>query len=488
MAKQPANIKCITLAALLLFSMSCSLVARVPTTPTVTIVPNLAPSETTAPTAAATATLLPTVSPTIYLTPTGVGMAPLYVPPLCQGKPVATISPTLAARQPTPGLQANPPISKDEQIKVFEALVARITEVYLYPDFNGLDWPGLVAQYRAKVQTGLDSETFYTEMEKFVFALNDEHSNFESPVMVAKANIELSGVTDFVGVGARVNPVGNLARASILAVFPDSPAEHSGMKPHDSILLVDGLPIVEKGIVHTERVRGPECSAVVLIIQSPGGQPRQVLLIRFRITTALPINAQLVATSDGSRIGYIFLPTFYDDTIPGQVKQALEEFGTLDALILDNRMNSGGASNVMETILSYFTSGTLGNFVSRKSTRPFTITANPVNNSQTVPLVVLAGPDTASFGEIFSGILQDQGRAKIVGQTTMGNVERLHGYSFKDGSRAWIAEERFDPIHSHAIWEKNGVKPDVVAYADWDTFTFENDPSMVAALKLLGHS
>jgi carboxyl-terminal processing protease len=69
----------------------------------------------------------------------------------------------------------------------------------------------------------------------------------------------------------------------------------------------------------------------------------------------------------------------------------------------------------------------------------------------------------------------------------MGNVETLHGYNFEDGSRVWIAEERFDPIHSHATWEKNGIIPDVFAYANWDTFTFENDPSIAAALKLLGH-
>src|SRR5574341_1252867 len=89
--------------------------------------------------------------------------------------------------------------------------------------------------------------------------------------------------------------------------------------------------------------------------------------------------------------------------------------------------------------------------------------------------------DTVSFGEIFSGALQDTGRAKIVGQTTLGNVETLHGYTFDDGSRAWIAEERFDPLVSHADWEKDGIKPDVEAYADWDTFTFENDPSLAAA-------
>jgi carboxyl-terminal processing protease len=142
---------------------------------------------------------------------------------------------------------------------------------------------------------------------------------------------------------------------------------------------------------------------------------------------------------------------------------------------------------VVEPILSYFTEGTLGNFVTRTERRALKITADPVHNSQTVPLVILVGEDTVSFGEIFSGALQDTGRAKIVGQTSLGNVETLSGYNFEDGSQAWIAQERFDPLNSDADWEKDGIIPDVEAYADWDTFTFENDPSVDAAVKLLGH-
>jgi len=212
------------------------------------------------------------------------------------------------------------------------------------------------------------------------------------------------------------------------------------------------------------------------------------MFMRYHITATLPIVANLVHTTDGSRIGYIFIPTFLDETIPGQIKKALQNFGPLDGLILDNRMNGGGSSSVVYPILSYFTSGTVGHFVSRKETNPLEVTANPVENSQDVPLVVLVGVDSVSFGEIFSGALQDIGRAKIVGQTTLGNVETLEGHNLKDGSLAWIAAERFEPLNnSHADWEKNGIIPDVEAYADWDTFTFENDPSVAAAVKLLGH-
>ena len=141
----------------------------------------------------------------------------------------------------------------------------------------------------------------------------------------------------------------------------------------------------------------------------------------------------------------------------------------------------------MEPILSYFTDGVVGHFVSRTEARPLQASADPISNSQTVPIVVLVGTDTVSFGEIFSGVLQDIGRAKVVGQTTLGNVEILHGHNLSDGSLLWLAEERFVPLNSQADWEKTGIVPDVQASADWDTFTFETDPSVAAAVILLGH-
>jgi hypothetical protein len=56
-----------------------------------------------------------------------------------------------------------------------------------------------------------------------------------------------------------------------------------------------------------------------------------------------------------------------------------------------------------------------------------------------------------------------------------------------DGSKVWIAEERFDPLYSDTDWEALGISPDVEVIADWDTFTFETDPGVAAALVLLGH-
>lgn len=425
------------------------------------------------------------IPPTFTATPDL--LTPAYIPASCQNIPVATISPATAQAQPTPELQTNPEVSKELQGQVFQDVLDKIEEVYVYEDFNGNDWPAIVEKYRAKIDAGLDTEGFYSEMQSMIFELGDDHSYFESPVDVAQSEADLAGDNEFVGVGIYVLPQLEKNQAAIISVFPNSPAENSGLKAHDTILTIDGFPIVSDGQDYIYLARGPECSATVFMVRSPGEEAREVLLVRERIQSPLLIDARLVSTTDGSRIGYIFIPTFYDRTIPQQIEDALNNFGPLDGLILDNRLNGGGSSDVLEPILSFFTSGNLGQFITRNGSDPLEINADPIHNSQEVPLVVLVSEETVSFGEVFSGVLKDTGRAQLVGQTSLGNVEILYGYGFDDGSRLWIAEGTFDPAVSHANWEETGIVPDVEAHADWDTFVFETDPAISAALTLLGY-
>lgn len=407
-----------------------------------------------------------------------------YIPPACVGKPITKMSREAMLARIGSEVKANPPITQSNQLKVFDALVGVIDEFYLYPDFRGLDWPSLLAEFRGKIERGLDTEKFYAEMEQFIRRLGDKHSSFESPVKVAAVKAQLAGENNYVGVGALFQPLEEKKHVTILAVMPDSPAEHGGLRQHDIVLEVDGLPLVENEKVYPH-TRGPECSAAALTVKSPGRETRKVTVIRARMTSPMPVYARLIPSADGRRVGYIFLPTFLDLTIPGQVRKALEDFGPLDGLVLDNRMNGGGSGQVLISMLGYFTSGTLGHFVSRTTRRPLEIVAAPINNSQKVPLVILVSKNTVSYGEVFAGALRDIDRAKVVGQTTAGRVETLHGYTFADGSKAWIAKERFDPIRSHTNWQGVGVQPDVGSHALWDEFTFEDDPALAVALKLM---
>lgn len=457
---------------LIAFSLlACNFVTQMIFPPTAT--PQ--PTPTLTPTATATATSTPSPTPTPLL--------PAYIPPQCDASaPLATIPPDVAI-VPTPAFSIKP-ISKTLQLYILDKVKEIVTQVYVYPDYNGKDWKSIVAHYRAKVEAGLETEQFYLEMQNMINELGDEHSSFISPIEAQQSEEELKGSVKFVGVGVYSDVDFERGKLVVISTFPGSPADYAGLKPHDSILLIDGQPVTfESGV----RTLGPECTAVVLTVQSPGEAPREVMLVRAAIQGNIPIDARLVPTSDNAKIGYIFIPSFFDETLPRQIEKALKDFGTLDGLILDVRLNGGGSSTVAYPILSFFTRGRLGNFVSRSDSRPLTLRATPVNNSQTVPLVVLVSKDTVSFGEIFAGILRDARGAKIVGETSLGNVEVLHGYDFPDGSVLWIASETFDSAFSDNDWERDGIIPDVEAYAAWDTFTFETDPSIAAALELLGH-
>lgn len=414
-------------------------------------------------------------------------LTPAYLPPNCANVPIATVSPSAALAVPTPYLEANPEISKDLQKKVFDETLNDVERVYVYPDYNGKDWAGITDAVRKKIEAGLNTEHFYSEMQLMIEALGDDHSRFESPVDVAASNAELAGTDEYVGIGVYVLPEVERVRVSVISVFHGSPAEHSGIKAHDSLLAVDGIPVVQAGRERSEIMLGPECSAVRVTVQSPGEAARNILIIRQRIQSSDTVESILLPTKDGSRVAYVSLPTFFDESIPKQVSDALEKLGDLDGLILDNRFNHGGSSDIFEPILSYFAAGDMGKFVSRSGSHPLYIDPQPIHNSQTVPIVILVGEDTVSFGEIFSGVMQNSGRAKIVGKTTLGNVEVLHGYNFDDGSLLWIAQETFMPANSTADWEQTGIVTDVAAYSDWDTFTFDNDPAVLAAVKLLGH-
>ena len=462
------KLKRIAFGSLTLALLACNFVTRMVVPPTAT------------PTFTPTATATATASPTPTLTPTP--LVPALIPPECAAVPLATLSPDLAA-QPTPDIEIVE-ISMEDQLRILSELGQIIEEVYVYPDFNGRDWNEIQARYRARIEAGLDTKSFYSEISAMIEELGDEHSFYLSPVDVQQSEIELRGESEFVGIGAVVQFDPDKAALIVISTFPGSPAEYAGIQSHDSILFVDGEPIGDDTI---NPIRGPQCSALVLTVQSPGEAPRDVVLLRYLVRGNPPIDARMVSTADGSKIGYIFIPSFYDEKLPGQIENALNQFGPLDGLILDVRMNGGGASSVAYPILEFFVNGRMGDFVSRTESRPLDIRANEIQNSQSVPLVVLVSEDTASFAEIFAGLLRDVRGASIVGETSPGNVEVMHGFGFNDGSQAWIAVETFDSAFSDTNWEETGIVPDVHAFADWGTFYFETDPSLAAALDLLGH-
>jgi C-terminal processing protease CtpA/Prc len=196
----------------------------------------------------------------------------------------------------------------------------------------------------------------------------------------------------------------------------------------------------------------------------------------------------------GSRtVGYVLVPTFWDETIAERTREVLidllaPEDGTsepVSGLIIDMRINGGGIYTELVDLLSLFVSGEVGGFRRRGgSWDPLVIDPDPIGESQNLPVVVLVGETTESYAEVFSGVMQELGRAKLVGQPTSGNLETVYAYDLEDGSRLWLAEEVFEPL-SGTRWEGHGVIPNRLVPGSWGDFTERDDPQVRAALDLM---
>src|SRR6266508_5567724 len=206
------KIKKFAFGFLILMLLSCNTVTQMIVPPTATLLP--------------TATATATASPVPTLTP--IPLVPAFIPPECANVPLATVPPE-AATQTDSDTETNPEISKDEQLSILTDIGNIVEDEYVYPDYNGKDWNEIASRYRDKIEAGLDTETFYIEMQNMISELGDEHSFFLSPLEVEQSEAELKGDVEFVGVGIYGNFDREQGRITVITTFPNSSAEHAGI-------------------------------------------------------------------------------------------------------------------------------------------------------------------------------------------------------------------------------------------------------------------
>jgi carboxyl-terminal processing protease len=404
------------------------------------------------------------------------------------------LEPANALPEPAPDAAAErlprrrPPIRPGDpryQEGFLRALWGLVQDVYVHPDFNGVDWDAVLDEYLAKIDAGLTAEAFYAAMSELVEELGDDHSHFLDPAEARADAEDLEGGASFLGMGVTLDDLPETREAVVLTVFANSPASEAGLRPHDVFVAIDGVPYLDEA---GEPIEPPPAGTPFeLTWRRPGGADQVVTIVRRGIGGFEPLDHCVVP---GTRVLYLHLASFYDVTFPPRVRRILEKVaagGGIDGLLLDLRNNPGGSSLVALPIAGLFTGSTFGSFVERGGFEaPFS--PGPVVDaagSQDLPLALAIGPDTVSFGEVFSGSLQNLGRATVIGAPSAGNVEALSGYEFIDDSIVWVATAEFEPVGLEpGVWEGVGVQPDVPAPAPWHEITEADDPAIAAAVEL----
>jgi len=370
-----------------------------------------------------------------------------------------------------------------EEQKLFSQAWRIVSQSYLDDSFNHQNWWAL----REKTLKGgfNDREATYTAIQKMLASLDDPFTRLLKPSQYRSLQVNTSG--ELSGVGLQIALDAETGALEVVAPIAGSPADKAGIQPRDRILEINGtltstLTLDEAAA----RMRGGVGTTVTLKIQAKDGEPKSVDLIRDRIALN-PVYAFLDSQPDHPPVGYIRL-TQFSANAKTEVESAINRLEAQGAksYVLDLRNNPGGLLQAgIEIARLWLDEGTVVYTVNRQGTLgSFEAGGQALTKA---PLVVLVNQGTASASEILAGALQDNGRAKLVGEKTFGKGLIQSLFDLTDGSGLAVTVAKYETPSHHDI-HKLGISPDLQVALEpinFDQVGTQADQQYQAAIKLL---
>ncbi len=370
-----------------------------------------------------------------------------------------------------------------EEQKLFSQAWRIVSQSYVDDSFNHQNWWAL----REKtLKGGLNNrEATYTAIQKMLASLDDPFTRLLKPSQYRSLQVNTSG--ELSGVGLQIALDGETGELEVVAPIAGSPADKAGIQPRDRILEINGtLSSTFTLDEAAARMRGGVGTTVTLKIQAKDGEAKSVELIRDRIALN-PVYAVLDSQPNSSAVGYIRL-TQFSANAKTEVESAINRLEAQGAksYVLDLRNNPGGLLQAgIEIARLWLDEGTVVYTVNRQGTLgSFEAGGQALTKA---PLVVLVNQGTASASEILAGALQDNGRAKLVGEKTFGKGLIQSLFDLTDGSGLAVTVAKYETPNHHDI-HKLGISPDLQVALEPITFDqvgTQADQQYQAAVKLL---
>lgn len=269
----------------------------------------------------------------------------------------------------------------------------------------------------------------------------DPHSVYISAKDAQAAADDLHG--SFSGVG--IEFVIRQDTIRVQNVIKNGPAEKAGIIAGDKIVYVDGKKFVGKQVTNEEamrRLKGPSGSKVKIGVQRYGKKG----IVSFTVTRAeIPTKTITATYMLDDNTGYIKVKNFGEKTYPELLVALanLQQQGFKN-LVIDLRDNPGGYLQSAVQMANEFLPAkrlivyTLG----RKSPRQ-DYKSDGHGAYQNIPLVVLINEGAASASEIFTGAMQDNDRATVIGRRSFGKGLVQQQIPFSDGSLIRLTIARY---------------------------------------------
>jgi carboxyl-terminal processing protease len=307
----------------------------------------------------------------------------------------------------------------------------------------------------------------YGAIQGMLAALGDEnHTVFFSPDEAEQQESQLEGT--FEGIGAYVE--GADAGFRIVAPIHGSPAEAAGILAGDIVLKVDGKEIA--GMPEWEvisQIRGPAGTEVVLTVLHPNAEePIDIAVTRGKIDVESVTWARIPETD----YVYLQISQFAADT-SDELKNALEAINTeaetgapIAGILLDLRNNPGGyLQEALRVNTQFLETGKIILHERDASDQLRTYRSVGEGLARDLPMIAMINQGTASAGEITAGALKENGRARLVGQPTLGTGTVLQPFTLSDGSVLRLGVTNWLTPDKNLI-KNQGVAPDSLVEQD----------------------
>ncbi|MEE1280180.1 MAG: S41 family peptidase [Oscillospiraceae bacterium] len=315
----------------------------------------------------------------------------------------------------------------------------------------------------------------------FAFGIGDDYAQYYTAQEYSELKDDMNGKAVGIGITCVKDTEGY---ARLVSVFPDSPAEISGLLKGDQIVKVAGIDVLTSYNEAINALKGDAGEAVVVTYRREG-EDTEVEITRRKVTVP-SVETQML---EGD-IAYIKITEFSSNTVnqfESAVGAALDK--KAKGIIFDIRNNGGGtvksAAQMIDIIVP---EGPVISSTDKSGETKVIYSSDSADVS--VPMAVLVNKNTASAAELFAAALRDYEKAKLVGSVTYGKGVMQDVYPLSDGSAIKITTARFNPPKSENF-DGVGLKPDFVVDLSveqekmWYELNLTNDPQLIKALSVV---
>jgi carboxyl-terminal processing protease len=303
-----------------------------------------------------------------------------------------------------------------------------------------------------------DEKLLEGALSGMLYALDDEFTYYIPPAQADTGREDLQG--EFFGIGVGIIPANKDGTGvQVETVYSGSPAAEAGVVAGDVILSANDKELGKLPLDEAVRyIRGPNGSKVKLVMFR-GGSRVTLTATRRKITK---VNVESTVLPGG--VGYVAISDFANWKLEDQLQVALRDLRAkgIKSLVLDLRNNPGGLVAQAEAVADTFLQkGDVYITRDRNKTVKVEYSASKQTTDFTAPLVVLVNASSASASEIVAASLQDNGRAKIVGEKTYGKGVANSPEKLSNNGQLNVTVVEWLTPKRNSIF-KRGVTPDFV--------------------------